>query len=146
MTPKGGGSKSGGAGTDQPRGAEKANLEYAEKTTDMVLDYIDRQRDQPDPELLRRLGWSAEDLRTFADRWKSAREQSRLTPEKRSEFEAALKSLGLRHKDRRPEAMRDRDDQIQGLQEEGMRLRPPESLREQFEAFRKAAGKLQKSP
>jgi hypothetical protein len=112
----------------------------------MVLDYIERQRDQPDPELLRRLGWSAEDLRTFADRWKSAREQSRLTPEKRSEFEAALKSLGLRHKDRRPEAMLDRDDQIQGLQEEGMRLRPPESLREQFEAFRKAAGKLQKSP
>jgi hypothetical protein len=32
------------------------------------------------------------------------------------------------------------------MQEEGGRLRPPETLREQFEAFRKAAGKLNKSP
>jgi hypothetical protein len=112
----------------------------------MVLDYLDRQRDQPDPELLKRMGWTAEDLRKFADRWKSAREQSRLTPEKRAEFEAALRSLGLRHADRRPTRLEDRDDQLKGMQEEGVRLRPPETLREQFEAFRKAAGKLNKSP
>jgi hypothetical protein len=92
------------------------------------------------------MGWTAEDLRKFADRWKSAREQSRLTPEKRAEFEAALRSLGLRHTDRRPNRLEDRDDQVKGMQEEGMRLRPPESLREQFEAFRKAAGKRNKSP
>jgi hypothetical protein len=121
-------------------------LEYAKKTTDMVLDYLDRQRDQPDPELLRRMGWTAEDMRKFADRWKSARENSRLTPEKRAEFEAALRSLGLRQTDTRPDRLRDRDDQLKGMQEEGMRLRPPESLREQFDAFRKASGKLNKSP
>jgi hypothetical protein len=127
-------------------GAEKANLEYAEKTTDLVLDYVDRQRDQPDPELLKRLGWTAEDLRKFSDRWRAAKEQSRLTPEKKAEFEAVLRSLGLRHTDRRPDRLKDRDDSLKGMQEEGLRLRPPESLREQFEAFRKAAGKLNKSP
>ena len=145
-TPEGGGGTKGSGGETKTNGPEKANLEYAEKTTDMVLDYLDRQRDQPDPELLKRMGWTAEDLRKFADRWKSAREQSRLTPEKRAEFEAALRSLGLRHADRRPTRLEDRDDQLKGMQEEGVRLRPPETLREQFEAFRKAAGKLNKSP
>lgn len=92
------------------------------------------------------MGWTPEDLRRFTDRWKSARENARLTPEKRAEFEAALRSLGLRHSDKRPDRLADRDDTLKGMQEEGMRLRPPESLREQFEAFRKASGKLNKSP
>jgi hypothetical protein len=145
-TPEGGGTPGSGGGGEKSTGAEKANLDYAEKTTDLVLDYLDRQRDQPDPELLRRMGWTPEDLRRFTDRWKSARENARLTPEKRAEFEASLRSLGLRHADKRPDRLTDRDDTLKGMQEEGMRLRPPESLREQFEAFRKASGKLNKSP
>jgi hypothetical protein len=36
----------------------------------------------------------------------------------------------------------DKDDDLKGLLEEGSRVRPPESLRERFEQFRKAAGKL----
>jgi hypothetical protein len=144
-TPQGAGAKAGG-GAEKDFAAEKANLEYAEKTTNLILDYIDRQRDQPDPELLKRLQWSPEDLRAFADRWRAARNQARLTPEKRAEFEAELRALGLRHENRKVDTLRDRNDALRGLQEEGTRLRPPESLREQFEAFRRAAGKLPKSP
>ena len=29
------------------------NEDYANRTTQMVLDYLNRQKDQPDPELLR---------------------------------------------------------------------------------------------
>ncbi len=146
-TPRGGGASTSRSNQPSPNfGEEKANLEYAEKTTDLLLDYIDRQRDAPDPELLKRLDWNADDLRKFADRWRSAKEQARLTPEKRAEFEASLRSLGLRQADRKVDRLKDRDDALKGMQEQGTRLRPPESLREQFEAFRRAAGKLNKSP
>ncbi len=40
------------------RGEAAANLEYTKKTTDLALDFLDRQRDQPDPEFLKRLGWT----------------------------------------------------------------------------------------
>ncbi|MFN7733872.1 MAG: hypothetical protein ACK5OB_18385 [Pirellula sp.] len=127
-------------------GGEKANIEYADKTTDLLLDYIDRQRDQPDPELLKRLNWSADDLRKFSDRWRAAKEQARQTPEKQAELEASLRSLGLRRTKDTADRLTDRNDNLRGMQEQGSRLRPPDALREQFEAFRKAAGKLDKSP
>ncbi len=138
----------GEAGKSQGKefGAEKANIEYADKTTNLLLDYIDRQKDQPDPELLKRLQWSADDLRKFSDRWRAAKEQARQTPEKQAELEASLRSLGLRRTKDSADRLTDRNDNLRGMQEQGGRLRPPESLREQFEAFRKAAGKLDKSP
>ena len=144
-------SSAGGTGPGAPSvakdfGAEKANLEYADKTTDMVLEYLDRQRDQPDPELLKKLNWSPEDLRKFSDRWRAAKEQARKTPEKKEELDAALRALGLRSPDQKVNRLKDKDDNLRGMQESGGRLRPPESIREQFEAFRKAAGKLEKSP
>jgi Ca2+-binding EF-hand superfamily protein len=112
----------------------------------MVLEYLDRQRDQPDPELLKKLNWSPEDLRKFSDRWRAAKEQARKTPEKKEELDAALRALGLRSPDQKVNRLKDKDDSLRGMQESGGRLRPPESIREQFEAFRKAAGKLEKSP
>jgi hypothetical protein len=110
----------------------------------MLLDYIDRQRDQPDPELLKRLNWSSDDFRKFADRWRQAKEQAKLDPSKKLELDETLRNLGLTGTGQKVNKLRDRDDGIRGMQEEGGRMRPPESLREQFEAFRKAAGKLGK--
>jgi hypothetical protein len=125
-------------------GSEQANAEYSRKAGDMLLDYIDRQRDQPDPELLKRLDWKAEDFRRFADRWREAKEQAKTDPDKRVELEETLRNLGLSGAGQKINRLKDRNDGIRGMQEEGGRLRPPEALREQFEAFRKAAGKLGK--
>ena len=97
-----------------------------------------------DPELLKKLDWNAEDFRKFADRWQEAKEQAKSDPTKRAELEETLRNLGLGGTGRKINRLKDRNDGIRGMQEEGGRLRPPESLREQFEAFRKAAGKLGK--
>jgi hypothetical protein len=110
----------------------------------MLLEYIERQREQPDPELLKRLNWNSDDFRKFADRWRQAKEQAKFDPKKKLELDEALRNLGLVGTGQRVNRLSDRDDGFRGMQEDGGRMRPPESLREQFEAFRKAAGKLGK--
>ncbi|MFN5102458.1 MAG: hypothetical protein ACK5GJ_06650 [Planctomycetota bacterium] len=144
MTPQASGSAGSSASQSADFGAEKANEEYSRKAGEMLLDYIDRQRDQPDPDLLKRLNWNTEDFRKFADRWREAKEQAKLDPDKRAELEEALRNLGLSGAGQKINKLKDRNDGLRGMQEEGGRLRPPEALREQFEAFRKAAGKLGK--
>ncbi len=143
-TPKAGGASSTKPSQSAQFGADQANEEYSKKAADMLLEYIDRQRDQPDPELLNRLNWSQEDFRKFADRWREAKEQAKLNPAKRAELEETLSNLGLAGTGQKINRLKDRNDGLRGMQEEGGRLRPPEALREQFEAFRKAAGKLGK--
>ena len=143
-TPKAGGASSTRPSQSAQFGADQANEEYSKKAADMLLEYIDRQRDQPDPELLNRLNWSQEDFRKFADRWREAKEQAKLNPAKRAELEETLSNLGLAGTGQKINRLKDRNDGLRGMQEEGGRLRPPEALREQFEAFRKAAGKLGK--
>jgi collagen type III alpha len=143
-TPQAGGSSATQGSQSDTVGADRANEAYSSKAADMLLEYIDRQKDQPDPELLKKLNWNAEDFRKFADRWQEAKEQAKSDPTKRAELEETLRNLGLGGTGRKINRLKDRNDGIRGMQEEGGRLRPPESLREQFEAFRKAAGKLGK--
>ena len=143
-TPQAGGSSATKGSQSDTVGADRANEAYSSKAADMLLEYIDRQKDQPDPELLKKLDWNAEDFRKFADRWQEAKEQAKSDPTKRAELEETLRNLGLGGTGRKINRLKDRNDGIRGMQEEGGRLRPPESLREQFEAFRKAAGKLGK--
>ncbi len=142
--PKSGGSGENKASEGGEFGSDKAKIDYANQATDMMLEYIDRQKDQPDPELLKRLDWSADDLRLFAEKWKRAKEEARKDPSKRAELEEALRNLGLSGAGQKVNRLKDRDDGLRGMREEGGRLRPPESLREQFEAFRKAAGRIGK--
>lgn len=108
------GGASGGAG--QPGGAadqtpsitgetpegDAANLEYARKQTDLVLEKLADQlnRKKVDERLLKELGWSEADMRRFVERW----QQRRAAAEKidpsgeaaKRELDEALRSLGLR--------------------------------------------------
>ena len=65
--------------------ADKANLEYARKATDLVLERLKDQQDEPDPELLKSLGWTEEELQAFLARWeamkRNAREQGGEAPD-----------------------------------------------------------------
>ena len=137
-----GGSLSDGGDASSKDQADPVNQDYANKTTDLALDYLKRQKDQPDPELLRRLNWTKDDMQKFIDRWTEAKELAKTDPNKKRELDATLKSLGLRPAKSRERTVEDKDDDLKGLLEEGSRVRPPESLRERFEQFRKAAGKL----
>jgi len=118
--------------------ADPANLEYAKKATDLALDALRRQREQPDPELLKKLHWSEQDLRKFLDRWESAREQAMSDPEQQKKFEKELQALGLVPRRGDARQVDRRLDQLRGMRESGVRMPAPENLRRQFDQYRRS--------
>ena len=86
---------------EAPEG-DAANLEYARKQTDLVVNKLADQlnRKRVDDGLLKDLGWSEADLKHFVDRWqqrKAAAEQGNEAGDAaKRELDDALRSLGLR--------------------------------------------------
>jgi collagen type III alpha len=141
---KTGKSGSSGSGTGNGEGggegkADTANADYANRTTQMVLDYLNRQKDQPDPELLRELNWTEDDLRKFTERWSKARDLATSpNPADQKKWREMLEDLGLNRQTIKPSAAGSIDDNFQQMRDSGNRTRPPENLRKQYEAFRRA--------
>lgn len=126
--------------------AEKANLEYAKKATDLVLKRLkdELDRGEVDQELLDKLGWTKEDMRKFAQRLEQRVNDKGTddTPEataRRLQFEESLKSLelGSTTKSRTGDATRERRTQ----QIDARRLPVPAEYREQYEAYTKELSK-----
>lgn len=94
----------GGPGPDEPPQPiyqpDPLNVDYAEKVTALVLDYLGRQiqSGQPDKDLLAALGWSEEDLLRFYREWAELRQQALEDRSGRSQeqYRQALRALGLR--------------------------------------------------
>ena len=63
----------------------------------MVLDRLDDQleKQQVDQELLKKLGWTEEELRQFVERWKKLKAEAAQDEGKEQELDNTLKSLGL---------------------------------------------------
>jgi hypothetical protein len=101
-----------GAGTDHknsdppPPGelepGDAANLDYARKQTDLVLDRLDDQleKQQVDQDLLKKLGWTEEELRQFLARWKNLKAEAAQDEGKEQELDNTLRSLGFNSKRR----------------------------------------------
>jgi hypothetical protein len=105
----------------------------------MVLDYLNRQKDQPDPELMKELNWTRNDFDNFLNRWNEARDLSQSDdPEVRRQWQQQLDSLGLQPRRQGSIAGSGVNDAFRQQQDGGTRVRPPESLRKQYEAFQKA--------
>lgn len=125
------------SGGDQ---ADAANDDYARQATDMVLDYLEQTRDQPDADLLDQLGWTAEELKKFEQRWNGLRELDAVdqsNPGKRQDMTEALRSLGLRNKNTKSTQMQTgRNDSLRNLRDSGNRPKPPAAYRDLFDAFR----------
>ncbi|TWT86044.1 hypothetical protein Pla100_62530 [Neorhodopirellula pilleata] len=143
---EGGGKGSSGAGSGQDDPGDEAELpdpvdmEYTQKATDMVLDYLDETREAPDPELLDRLNWSEQDLRQFQDRWKDLQpknQESSSPGELNQDLREALRSLGMRPPGDTRRTQRDSADEVRGLRDSGNRREAPPSVRDAFEAFRR---------
>src|SRR5207248_5541766 len=83
-----------------PEGDE-ANLEYARKQTDLVLEKLSDQlnRKKVDDRLLKELGWTQEDLSRFVARWRQRKEAAQRDDPAgeaaKRELDDALRSLGL---------------------------------------------------
>ncbi|MCG8650250.1 MAG: circumsporozoite protein-membrane associated protein, partial [Pirellulales bacterium] len=124
---------------------DPADMEYAKKATDMVLDYLEQTRDAPDQDLLKELNWTEADLQRFADRWKKIRQMERAAsdPTQNRDLEETLKSLGLRPPTRATGQTRDSADSLRNLRDSGNRRPVPAMHREAFEAFQRAIGARQ---
>jgi hypothetical protein len=142
----------GGADDDRPRfqtksetdaelEAEAANLDYARKATEMVLQHLKDEEHDPDPDLLDKLGWTREDLAEFLRRWDALQKSADETPGGKRELDEALRSLGLRDPANRKRAGGKTADDQRGLRDAGNRSAPPPRYRDLFDAFRKGAAR-----
>jgi hypothetical protein len=118
--------------------ADEANLDYARQATDLVLERLKDQEQAPDPELLKSLGWTKEELQQFIARWeelkRAAREEG---PSARADLDDPLRSLGLRSTDTQRRSGNSINDQPGGQRDLGRSSTPPAEFLEQFNAYRK---------
>ena len=137
--------QSGGAPPQEALGGEEANAEYARKQTDLVIDSL---RDQladnnVDPELLKKLGWSREDVEKFVRRWealrKAAGEDGPEGDKARQQYERVISDLNLK---RRGVSIRQtaKPDQVNRLRE-SRGTKPPAEYADQFRAYTEGASK-----
>ncbi len=127
--------------TDRPAGepgAEAANLEFARKQTQLALEHLKDQANQPNSDLLEQLGWSETEARRFIEQWEQLQQRAgRNDPagrEAQRSLNQALRSLGLRPRGtelRRGATPTERIDRIR----DAGRFRPPSDWAEQFEAY-----------
>jgi hypothetical protein len=121
------------------------NLEYARKATDLALETLRDQKNQPDARLLEKLGWTPEDLQRFLARWeamkKAAAQEGSAGEEARQTLNETLESLGLRPTNSRTRRGDTASDAQRGLRDAGHRTAPPREYQKQFEAYLKGAGR-----
>lgn len=130
------GAPEGETGDDEP------NLQYAQRSTDLVLEYLRDQQQNPDPELLERLRWSEEDLRRFLNRWEDLQRNATDDQQGQQEWNDALRSLGLRPQQQGSRRVSAPADAVQGLRDTGTQSRPPGRYLEQFNAFKKGTARV----
>ena len=151
-TPGGGGpgnSTSGGSAETGPLGADEANLEYANKQTDLALDHLKHEMAKENSDLLKRMGWSKKDAEQFLQQWEQMKQRA-AEPEDRSrdarkELKDALESLGLRRRGAELKGGKtSRDSQRQ--MHESIRIEPPPEWADQVQEYRKGLNQSEKAP
>jgi hypothetical protein len=124
---------------DTEPGGDAANLEYARKQTELVLDRLSEQleRQEVDRRLLEQLGWTEDDLRAFVDRWNRRRQATSTTEASEQgsgqEFDEALRALGIRRTPASAEVQL-AEDADRNLRQ-GPRAPAPPSVRERLRAY-----------
>jgi collagen type III alpha len=130
--------------TNQPLGAEAANKEFAEKATDLALEYLEDElnKAEPNQEMLDNLGWKRQDLEEFVRRWQKMKAGAKEAgPEKdnaRQELDDELKSLGLRPSGTSMKGGQIKTDSIHKT--ESIRSPPPPQYRELYQEYNKSIG------
>ena len=147
---EGGGAPASGPGAQQEGPApqipnsDAANLDYARRVTDLVLEYLRSQSDKPDRRLLDELGWSRDDLVRFLDRWQRLKQAAREAQSGQQQLEEALRSLGLAPSRDRVRRGGGRSDDQRGLREAGTRSSPPPEYQDQFHAFQRGTARQER--
>jgi collagen type III alpha len=146
-TNNGGGGHNNGTGNGQGEGLvnteKEANLNYARKATDLILNRLQGQlsRGKVDESLLKELGWTKDEVRRFVERMRrqAQSEQGGNTPAdeaRRLQWEETLRSLELKQSPRSRSGAGVK--KIGGLEMENRRSAPPPEFRELYEAYTKS--------
>ncbi len=140
----GGGGQSGGQAGNAPPPAvpmgDDPNLDYARQATDLALEYLKDQlaKEEPDPDLLERLGWTREDMQRFVDRWEALKRAADQPGEEgkqaQVELDEMLRSLGLRPRGAALVGGTGDGTRISNTRE-GARSDPPSAYAEKYRAF-----------
>ncbi len=132
--------------------AEEANPEYTKQATDLALKKLqdDLARGEVDPELLKDLGWTEEDMRRFADRLRKnldapTGEETAQELAHRKEFEHLLENLTI---EGTPQKREGRNDRVRNVEGVGAKRPPiPSAYRDAYETFtRRVAGRRRRMP
>lgn len=123
---------------------DEANLEYARRTTDMVLDYLKDQKDDPDTELLDELGWTKRELNDFLKRWQQLKQAASEDDVSKRELDESLRSLGLRPARDRSRTGGTKSDDVRGLRDSGSQSTAPAGYQKLIDAFKKGAARSSK--
>lgn len=132
---------------DAPAG-DAANLDYARKQTDMVLDKLADQlnKKKVDDGLLKDLGWTEADLKRFVDRWQQRKAAAEQNDEKgetaKRELDDALRSLGLRPGELQQNAAQ--KDTLRDLRE-GYRGPVPNAYKERLKAYNQGVSRARQN-
>lgn len=124
--------------TGEAPGADAANLDYARKQTDLVVETLAEQmkRQKVDRRLLDKLGWTEAELRRFVERWQqlkaAADGKGPDAVDAQRELDEALRSLGLRRG--KLEQAKVTDDQLRNLRQ-GYRGAVPLEYQERLRAY-----------
>lgn len=150
--PTGQGGEQGTAAMAPPRSTgtapegDQANLDYARKQTDLVLEKLSDQLNgkEVDKDLLKKLGWSEDELRKFVDRWRDRKQAAERKDEAgdsaKRELDEALRSLGLRRGPLKQGQVR--DDSMRDLRE-GYRGPVPLEYQERLRAYNQGVSRAQ---
>ncbi|MCA9229772.1 MAG: hypothetical protein KDA57_03915 [Planctomycetales bacterium] len=125
-------------GETQP--GDEANLDYARKKTDLILEKLDDQlkKQETDEKLLEKLGWTPDELRQFVDRWKNLKQQAEGAGSEagnaRRQLDDALRSLGLRSDRRTGFQSQTAKDKLRELQD-SYRVKTPLEYQQHLRAY-----------
>ncbi|MCH1495143.1 MAG: hypothetical protein L7U72_07940 [Rubripirellula sp.] len=126
-----------------PQSPDEVNLDYAKQATDLVLDYLESTRDQPNQDLLKRLQWSEEELKAFVERWRRIRELPTTKGKQgRDELEDTLRSLGLRDPKSITIDQQESSDNLRAINDSGNIQQVPAAYRDAFNAFRREMSRV----
>jgi collagen type III alpha len=151
-TNTGGGGHNNGTGNGQGEGLvnteKEANLDYARKATDLILNRLQGQlsRGKVDESLLKELGWTKDEVRRFVERMRrqAQSEQGGTTPAdeaRRLQWEETLRSLELKQLPRSRSGIGVK--KVGGLEMENRRSVPPPEFRELYDAYTKSLSNSQ---
>ena len=135
-----------GEGIERRTTPDDHNLEYAEKVTNLILEYLEDQlKDKPNEDLLRRLDWNEEQLRQFHAIWKDMAEKSKQPQQQENGtdfWKEALKSTGL-HPNRNRAALQQNQTTIQDdkREMEAQRWTIPSALMQRYQRYNNGIGR-----